>query len=122
MHFAFNEDQEALRTAAREFLADHSTAAQVRKVMESQAGYDPEVWRRVGAELGWTSIIIPEQYGGAGLTYVELVGLMEEMGAALLCAPFFSTVCLAANALLIGGREEQKQEWLPEIAAGNTIA
>ena len=122
MHFAFNEDQEALRTAAREFLADHSTAAQVRKVMESQAGYDPEVWRRVGAELGWTSIIIPEQYGGAGLTYVELVGLMEEMGAALLCAPFFSTVCLAANALLIGGREEQKQEWLPEIATGNTIA
>ncbi len=122
MHFAFTDDQEALRAAARQFLADHSAPAQVRKVMESQAGYDPEVWRRVGAELSWTSIIIPEQYGGAGLTYVELVGLMEEMGAALLCAPFFSTVCLAANALLIGGSAEQKQQWLPGIAAGDTIA
>ncbi len=122
MHFAFNEEQEALRTAAREFLADHSAPAQVRAAMESERGYDPEVWRRIGTELGWTSIIIPEEYGGAGLTYVELIGLMEEMGAALLCAPFFSTVCLAANALLIGASEPQKQEHLPGIAAGQTIA
>ncbi|HEX7407612.1 MAG TPA: acyl-CoA dehydrogenase family protein [Candidatus Binatia bacterium] len=122
MRFAFNEEQEALRAAARDFLADHCSPAQIRKVMETDAGYDPEVWGRIGAELGWTSIIIPEAYGGAGLTYVELVGLMEEMGAALLCAPFFSTVCLAGNALLLGGTEEQKQEHLPGIAAGETTA
>ncbi len=122
MHFAFNEEQEALRTAAREFLADHSAPAQVRAAMDSERGYDPEVWQRIGTELGWTSIIIPEEYGGAGLTYVELIGLMEEMGAALLCAPFFSTVCLAANALLIGASEAQKQEYLPGIAAGQTTA
>jgi alkylation response protein AidB-like acyl-CoA dehydrogenase len=122
MRFAFNEEQEGLRSAARSFLTDHSSPAQVRKIMESETGYDPEVWRRIGGELGWTSVIIPEAYGGVGLGYVELIALMEEMGSALLCAPFFSTVCLAANALLIGGTEEQKQEHLPGIAAGETIA
>jgi alkylation response protein AidB-like acyl-CoA dehydrogenase len=90
--------------------------------MATEAGWDPEVWRRIGADLGWTSVIVPEAYGGAGLGWVELVGLMEEMGAALLCAPFFSTVCLAANGLLLGGTEEQMQEHLPAVAAGDTIA
>ncbi len=122
MRFAFNEEQEALRAAARSFLQDHSGSAQVRAAMESDAGYDPEVWRRLSAELGWTAIIIPETYGGAGLGYVELIALLEEMGGALLCAPFFSSVCLAANALLIGGTEEQKQTHLPGIAAGDTLA
>lgn len=122
MRFAFNEDQEALRAAARDFLTDHCTPTHIRKVMDTDAGYDAEVWRRIGTELGWASIIIPEAYGGAGLTYVELVGLMEEMGFALLCAPFFSSVCLAGNALLLGGTEEQKQEHLPGIASGETIA
>src|SRR3972149_6880227 len=117
MRFAFNEDQEALRDAARSFLADHSSPAQVRAAMATEAGYEPEVWRRIGAELGWTAITIPEAYGGPGLAYVELIALMEEMGGALLCAPFFSTICLAANALLIGGTEEQKQQHLPGIAA-----
>src|SRR5512140_1999832 len=102
MNFAFTEDQDALRDAAHSFLADNSSPAQVRAAMATPAGYDPAVWRRIGAELGWTSILVPEAYGGAGLTYVELIALMEEMGAALLCAPFFSTVCLAGNALLIG--------------------
>ena len=122
MKFAFNEEQEALRAAARSFLADHSSAAQVAKVMATELGYDPEVWKRIGEELGWPSVIIPEEYGGSGLTYVELVALLEEMGGALLCAPFFSTVCLAGNALLVGGHESQKQEHLPGIAAGQTIA
>lgn len=122
MNFAFNEEQEALRASARSFLDDHSSPAQVRKVMETETGYDAEMWRRIGTELGWTSIIIPETYGGAGLTYVELVALMEETGRALLCAPFFSTICLAANALLIGGTEEQKQQYLPRIAAGEMTA
>jgi alkylation response protein AidB-like acyl-CoA dehydrogenase len=122
MRFAFNEEQETLRTAARSFLGDHSSSAKVRQVMETERGYDPEVWKRIGAELGWPSIIIPEDYGGSGMTYVELVGLLEEMGSALLCAPFFSTVCLAGNALLVGGTEEQKQEHLPNIAFGETTA
>ncbi len=122
MRFAFTEEQEALRDAARGFLADHSSAAQVRAAMQTEAGYDPAVWQRIGAELGWTAILIPEAYGGLGLGYVELVALMEEMGAALLCAPFFSTVCLATNALLLGGDEAQKQRYLPGVAAGATTA
>ena len=122
MRFAFNEEQEELRRSARSFLEDHSSPAHVRKAMETEAGFDADVWRRVATELGWTSIIVPEAYGGIGLTYVELVALMEEMGSALLCAPFFSTVCLAGNALIAGGTEEQKQEHLPGIAAGETVA
>jgi alkylation response protein AidB-like acyl-CoA dehydrogenase len=122
MHFAFTEEQEALRAAARSFLADHSASADVRRALESELGYDPEVWKRIAGELGWPGVAIPEDYGGLGLGAVELTALMEEMGRALLCAPFFSSVCLAANALLAGGREEQKRELLPAIAEGRALA
>jgi alkylation response protein AidB-like acyl-CoA dehydrogenase len=121
VNFAFTEEQEALRAAARDFLADHSPPEKVRSAMATEAGFDPAVWRRIG-DLGWTAVIIPEEYGGLGLGHVELTALMELMGGALLCAPFFSTVCLAANALLSGGSEEQKRRHLPGIASGETIA
>ena len=122
MNFAFTEDQEALRAAARSFLADHSSAAQVRATMASEAGYDPALWRRLSAELGWTALLVPEAYDGLGLGYVELIALMEEIGTALLCAPFFSTVCLATNALLLGANDAQKRQYLPGIAAGEVTA
>jgi alkylation response protein AidB-like acyl-CoA dehydrogenase len=122
MRFAFDEDQEQLRAAARAFLATHSSSARVRQAMVTEQGYDADVWRRIGTELGWPSVIVPEAYGGIGLGGVELVALMEEMGAALLCAPFFSTVCLGAQALLVAGSEEQKQAHLPGMAAGKTTA
>jgi alkylation response protein AidB-like acyl-CoA dehydrogenase len=120
--FAFNETQEELRRSARAFLRERSDSAAVRSAMASARGYDADVWRRIGTELGWTAVTIPEQYGGLGLGYVELVALLEEMGTALLCAPFFSTVCLAANALLAGADEHPKSELLPAIAAGETTA
>ena len=122
MHFAFTEEQEALRRTARRFLGSHSTSSQVRAAMATEAGYDPELYRHICQELGWTSLLIPESYGGLGGSYVELVGLMEEMGRALLCAPFFSTVCLATNVLLAGGSEAQQREHLPAIAAGKITA
>jgi alkylation response protein AidB-like acyl-CoA dehydrogenase len=122
MDFAFNEEQEELRSIARSFLADHSGSEQVRQAMEGELGYTPEVWQQIGEELGWASVIIPEAYGGLELSYVELVALMEVMGEALLCAPFFSSVCLGGNALLVGGSEAQKEEHLPGIAMGETIA
>jgi len=90
--------------------------------MQGERGWDEELWRRVAVEMGWTAVALPERYGGYGLGAVELSVIMEEMGAALLCAPFFSTVCLAANALLLAGSEEQKQQWLPRIAAGEISA
>ena len=121
MKFAFNEEQEALRESARSFLQDHSTHEMVTKVMETEEGYDPAVWAQLGAELGWTAVHIPEDYGGLGLTYVELVALLEVMGEAVFCSPFFSSICLAANALLVGGTEEQKQAYLPKIAKGEKL-
>src|SRR5262249_6337537 len=120
--FAFSAEQEELRAAARDFLADHSSPEAVRRAMASDLGFDSEVWKRIGHDLGWTSVHIPEAYGGAGLGYVELVALLEVMGEALLCAPFLSSVCLAANAILAGASETQKREWLPAIAARRTRA
>ena len=122
MDFTFNEEQEELRSIATSFLEDNSAPEQLRQAMDSELGYDPELWKQIGAELGWTSVIIPEEYGGLGLSYVELIALMEVMGSALLCAPFFSSVCLGGNALLVGGTEEQKQQHLPGIAEGETRA
>ncbi len=122
MDFAFNEEQRELRSTARGFLAERSGPEQVRRAMESELGYDPELWKQIASELGWTAVTIPEAYGGLGLGYVELVALLEEMGGALLCAPFFSSVCLGANALLVLGSESQKHEYLPLIAEGETLA
>jgi alkylation response protein AidB-like acyl-CoA dehydrogenase len=118
MNFAFDEEQEELRAMARSFLEDHSSGEQVRKAMETELGYDPDVWKRIGTELGWPAVIVPEAYGGLGLSWVELVALLEITGEHLLCAPFFSSVCLAGTALLVAGSEEQKQEHLPPLAEG----
>jgi alkylation response protein AidB-like acyl-CoA dehydrogenase len=122
MHFAFNEEQEELRRSARGFLREHSYSEAVRRAMESERGYDESVWKQIGAQLGWTGITIPEHYGGLGLTYIELVALLEDMGAHLLCSPYFSTICLATNALLLGSSEIPKTELLPAIAAGQLTA
>ena len=121
MDFAFNPEQQELRSTARSFLAERSGPEQVRRAMESELGYDPKLWNQIASELGWTAVTIPEAYGGLGLGYVELVGLLEEMGGALLCAPFFSSVCLGANALLVLGSESQKLEYLPGIAEARPV-
>jgi alkylation response protein AidB-like acyl-CoA dehydrogenase len=107
---------------ARAFLTEHSGSEQVRTAMESELGWDRQVWKQIGAELGWTSVTIPEEYGGLGLGYVELVALLEVTGEALLCAPFFSSVCLAANAILAAGSDAQRGALLPGIAEGQTVA
>jgi alkylation response protein AidB-like acyl-CoA dehydrogenase len=122
MDFAFNETQDALRQSARRFLTTYSSPERVRAAMATDRGHDPEVWQRIAGELGWPSLIIPEEHGGAGLGHVELVAVMEEMGRALLASPFFATVCLGANALLLGASEAQKAEYLPAIAAGSATA
>jgi alkylation response protein AidB-like acyl-CoA dehydrogenase len=122
MDFAFNAEQEELRATARDFLLERAGPEQVRRAMESELGYDPELWKQIASDLGWPAVTVPEAYGGLGLGYVELVALLEEMGGALLCAPFFSSVCLGANALLVCGSDDQKREHLPGIAGGETLA
>ncbi len=122
MHFAFTEEQAELRATARAFLAAHAGSEQVRAAMESALGHDPVLWKRIGTELGWPAVAIPEAYGGLGLSYVELVALLEIAGEALLCAPFFASAGLGGSAILCAGSEEQKQRLLPGIADGSLIA
>jgi alkylation response protein AidB-like acyl-CoA dehydrogenase len=122
VNFAFTEEQEALRATARAFLAEHSGSAEVRRAMASELGHDPALWKRLGAELGWTAVVIPEDCGGLGLGWVELVALLELAGEALLCSPFFATVALGANAILAAATPAQRAELLPGIAAGETRA
>jgi alkylation response protein AidB-like acyl-CoA dehydrogenase len=122
MNFAFSEEQEELRSSVRRFLEDKSPMTEVRRLMETSEGYDPAVWKQMGEQLGLQAIAIPEEYGGVGFGYVELTVIFEEMGASLLCAPYFSTVALAANALLASGDESAKKDFLPGIASGETIA
>lgn len=122
MNFALDDDQRQLRETARAFLAAHAGSTAVRDAMTTERGFDTKLWQRIGGELGWPAVIVPEEHGGLGLGQVELMVLMEAMGGALLCAPFFSTVGLGANALVTGGTAAQQAEWLPGIAAGTTTA
>jgi alkylation response protein AidB-like acyl-CoA dehydrogenase len=122
MNFAFSEEQEELRKTVRSFLETKSSEEAVREQMETDQGYDAAVWSQMGEQMGLQGLHIPEEYGGSGYSYIELGVVLEEMGRALLCAPFFSTVVLAANTLLHSGDEAAKKEYLPGIAAGATIA
>jgi alkylation response protein AidB-like acyl-CoA dehydrogenase len=120
MEFRFTDEQQMIRDTAEAFLAEVSTSEAVREAMATECGYDAELWRRICEEMFWQAIHIPESCGGMGLGYVELVATLEQMGRHLLCAPFFSTVCLATNALLLAGSEEQQQDYLARILAGET--
>jgi alkylation response protein AidB-like acyl-CoA dehydrogenase len=122
VNFAFSEEQEELRQTIRRFLDDKSPSTEVRRLMETVDGYDEAVWKQMGQELGLQSLHIPEEYGGQGFTFVELGIVLEEMGRVLLCAPYFSTVVLAADAILNAGTDEQRQALLPGIASGETRA
>jgi alkylation response protein AidB-like acyl-CoA dehydrogenase len=122
VNFAFSEEQEELKRSVRRFLDDKSPMAEVRRLMETSQGYDAAVWAQMGSQLGLQALAIPEDYGGAGFSYVELVLVLEEMGRSLLCAPYLSTVALGANALLTSGDEQAKLDLLPSIAAGEAVA
>jgi alkylation response protein AidB-like acyl-CoA dehydrogenase len=122
MNFAFTEEQEELRRTVRQFLDAKSPESAVREQMETEAGYDAAVWSQMGEQMGLQGLIVPEAFGGSGYGYVELGIVLEEMGRALLCAPFFSTVVLAANALIHSGDQAAKAAHLPGIASGETIA
>ena len=122
MNFAFSEEQEELRKSVRRFLDEKSPVTEVRRLMETSEGYDPAVWKQMGEQLGLQGLAIPEEFGGSGYGYVELGVVFEEMGRNLLCAPFFATVALAANALLASGDANAMKAYLPKIADGSTIA
>ena len=122
MNFAFSDEQEALRSTVRQFLADTSPEAEVRRLMETTEGYSPEAWQQLAGQLGLLGLIVPEEYGGTGSTFLELVVVFEEMGRSLLCAPFFSTVAMATTLLLALDDEAARADLLPQIAAGSCVA
>lgn len=114
-----SEEQVAILDQASDFCRERSPIDKVRALMESESGFDVDLWKEM-AELGWLGIAIPEEFGGIGLSLAEAAPLAEQMGRNLLSSPFIATT-LAAQAILSGGSDDQKAEWLPKLASG-TIA
>ena len=116
------EEQSMLRDAAKSWVSEKSPVTAFRKMRDSgnEDGFDKAAWKEI-AEMGWTGIIIPEEFGGSGLGYLTLGLVLEEMGRTLTASPLLSTAA-ATSALLIAGNDAQKQEWLPKLAEGKAIA
>ncbi len=117
MTFAFSDEQRMLRETARRFLDDKAGFDVVRTLMATDSGFDGGLWREIAMQ-GWQSMAIPEEYGGAGFSFIEQAILMEEMGRSLFPAPYLSSIVLGADIVLCSGTEEQKQMILPEVASG----
>ncbi len=122
MNFAFSPEQEEFRDVLARFVEQRCPIEKVRRAIESEPGYDTGAWQQMVEELGLAGIAIPEAYGGQGFSFLELGLALEQLGRNLAGGPLFATACLAAQAILNAGNEEDKQELLPEIAAGRTIA
>lgn len=118
MEFAFNQEQLMIQDSAARFLAQVSDSAAVRAAMARPEGYDPAVWQRIGEELYWPALMIPERFGGLGLGFVELAILLEQSGRHLLCSPLLATTCLATPALLLASNPAVQDQWLRAIASG----
>ncbi len=120
MDFSFTEEQEMLRTSARDFLGKECPKTKVRELEADERGYHPQTWHKM-AELGWMGLVIPSEYGGTGGQFMDLVLLLEEMGRNILPSPFFSTVALCSLPILEFGSKGQKEEFLPKVAKGEII-
>ena len=120
MNFEFSEEQQMLRDQARSYLTQHCPTTLVRRVLNNRETHDADLYKGI-AEMGWTATTIPEEYGGLGMSYLELVVIAEELGRACAPVPFSSTVYLAAEAIMAFGTEAQKQAWLPKFADGTAI-
>jgi alkylation response protein AidB-like acyl-CoA dehydrogenase len=118
---AFTRDQQDLRATVRQFLARHSAEPEVRRLMETSTGHDPEAWKQLCVQLGLTSLHIPEEFGGAGGGAVETGIVFEEMGRAMYSGPYFSCVAMAANLLLALGDRSAMADLLPRIADGSLL-
>ncbi len=120
MNFAFSDDQQLLRNAARAFLDERCTSAIVRALWDDPRGESDALWKEM-ARLGWLGLALPESAGGSGLGMVETAILLEEMGRAACPGPYLPTV-LAGHALARAGSAAQKARWLPAIATGDARA
>ena len=117
MDFTFNEEQDILRESARRFVEKECSTDYVKLFVDGETTFTEEMWQKI-AELGWTAVLIPEEYGGLGLNFVDLAVILEEMGKGPMPGPFISSVVLAGEALCLAGNPEQKSVCLPKMATG----
>jgi acyl-CoA dehydrogenase len=122
MDLVLTEDQDLLSKTAADFVAEHSPVSRFRKLRDTRdaTGFSRELWKEM-AGLGWVGIPFPEEFGGAGLGFAELAVVLEQLGRKLAPEPFLSTVLLGGQALLLGGSDAQKKEWLPRLVSGDAI-
>ena len=120
MNLDFTSEQEMLKTSVSKFFVNECPFSKVREIEESVEGYSPEVWAKM-AELGWMGVLFPEEYGGFGGQFMDIVIIQEEMGKAICPSPFFSTVIQCGLTILEGGSEDQKKELLEKISEGGLI-
>jgi len=120
VNFEFSDEQKFIKETAQNFLADKCSSTEVRKILDGDDPYHAELWAAV-AEMGWMGTVIPEEYDGLGLGYLELCVIAEELGRAVAPIPFSSTVYLFTEAILTAGSEDQKKKYLPKVAAGELI-
>jgi alkylation response protein AidB-like acyl-CoA dehydrogenase len=116
MDLRFTEEQEMLKTSAKDFLAAECPKTKVRELQDDKIGYSPELWKKM-ADLGWMGLLIPEAYQGMGLSFQDGMVLIEEVGKGIAPGPFMSTL-VATFAIVEGGSEAQKKEFLPKISSG----
>ncbi len=122
MTFTLTEEQQLLKDAARDFIREQAPVSRLRKMRDDKKnGRDPELWREMAA-LGWAGTLVPAEHGGSGLGYVGLGLVLEAAGRTLAASPLHSTAMIGASALVLGGSDAQKAQWLPKIAAGEIIA
>lgn len=117
MDFTFNEEQDILRDSARRFVEKECGVDYIKQVLDGQAAFTEEKWQKI-TELGWTAVLIPEEYDGLGLSFVDLAVILEEMGRAPMPGPFISTVVLSGEIIRLAGTPDQKQAYLPKLAMG----
>ena len=117
-----NEEQSMLRDAAKSWTQEKSPVTAFRKMRDSgvEIGYDAKAWNEM-AEMGWAGVIIPEEYGGSAFGYLSIGLILEEMGRTLTASPLIASGVGAASALVLGGSDTQKSEWLPKIADGSVV-
>ena len=120
MEFSLNEEQEMLKTMARDFLENECPKTFVREMMDAEDGHSPDLWKKM-AEVGWLGLILPEEYGGSAMNFRDLAVLCEEMGRAMMPGPFLSTLLMAGLPILNAGTDEQKSKFLPMIANGEAV-
>ena len=120
MELELNDEQRQIKEEVSRLLDERATPDRLRALIKAQAPYDAELWTTL-AELGLLGAAIPEEFGGVGLGEKSLCVIAEELGRVVAPVPFFSSICLVAEAIRLAGTAAQKAEWLPKLASGEAI-